>query len=350
MKTTTYTDHPIGLPNVWTNRLYNPHTHFVRSLYYVDEELKRAVEMAIRLNRPLLLTGEPGTGKTLLANAIAYDLHKLNSDFLEHPLIFTCQTSSVAKDLFYTYDALAHFYDANHSGQAERPNPMGYIYPSALGQAIALTNPKEVGEPQFLSRSRNHEGEPYSQCHHSVVLIDEIDKAPRDFPNDLLYSIEKQWFEVKETRHIVHRPQGTDYRIVVVITSNTEKMLPKPFLRRCVFYHIDFPSRDKLLHIIRRQLRLDSDQHNRLTLTYEELVDHFEYIRTLALKKQPGPAELIDWLRILELDGLIREGGFKAPSLTETDKQTLLLSYSTLAKTKEDLRILKKHIDNLIKA
>lgn len=153
--------------------------------YLVDEGLRHAAEVAFALRQPLLLMGEPGTGKTRFAEKLAYELAKKNPEsgfrFTDKPLVFNTKTNSSARDLFYTYDALAHFQSANirrDSGQAA-PSTADFIALQAYGRAVAQTNPAAVQHPRL------REGllpDPAA----SVVLIDEIDKAPRDFPNDLL--------------------------------------------------------------------------------------------------------------------------------------------------------------------
>ncbi|MEM9986791.1 MAG: AAA family ATPase, partial [Bacteroidota bacterium] len=153
--------------------------------YVLTKKLADAVEVALALEQPLLITGEPGTGKTGLAYRIAHDLHEASQgNFAEKPLTFVTQTTSVAQDLFYYYDALSHFHDANlkTADQSAAPQVANYIELRALGKAIALTNPAQAQtyfhspEDQALAqKTQNH-----------VVLIDEIDKAPRDFPNNLL--------------------------------------------------------------------------------------------------------------------------------------------------------------------
>jgi len=333
-------NHQIRLPESWGKSIEEG---FVPQNYFLSKELKRAVELAIQLNKPLLVTGEPGTGKTLLAKRITYDLHKLDPEFLPEPLVFTCHTTSVADDLFYTYDALSHFYDAHHNDSGQKPDIMNYIKPAALGEAIALTNPSEVKNGRFLGRCRLKDGaRKHNHCRHSVVLIDEIDKTPRDFPNDLLYRIEEQEFEIKENRYVVRRPSNAKHRIVTIITSNTEKMLPKPFLRRCLFFHIPFPSEEELLEIVKRQSSLSE----RNLPSFEAIIQHFHTIRKAILKKRPGTAELIDWLKVLEIYGLIDMLGQKKVTLTEESRELLRMSYATLAKTKEDLKTIESIIES----
>ena len=127
------------------------------------------------------------------------------------------------------------------------------------------------------------------------MLIDEIDKAPRDFPNDILNEIEHLTFTVRETGQSF--TAGPEYRPILVLTSNSEKNLPDAFLRRCIFYHISFPSRERLREIVTRRLGLDS----RLTpQVLEHALDHFEEIRSLSLAKKPATAECLAWLRVLQ--------------------------------------------------
>lgn len=291
--------------------------------YIIDEGLRNAVEVAIALNQPLLLTGEPGTGKTKLAWKLAYELSKAKGDFtfLDKPLVFNTKTSSSAKDLFYIYDALGHFQAANIKREASQkaPQTADFIELQAMGKAIALTNPKGFDTGKFKTDLGD---KPQS----SVVLIDEVDKAPRDFPNDLLHEIENQEFQIKELdNYPVQR--GDRQRIVVILTSNSEKNLPDAFLRRCVFYHIPFPDDQQLLAIAKAQLGGATTYTDKLL---EELISKFALIRQRAVRKPPATAELISWLRILELN--------KVFDMKEDEKLTQMRdNLSILVKTKEDL-------------
>src|SRR5262249_41495666 len=186
-------------------------------LYIADKGLSDAVNVALILGQPLLVTGEPGTGKTQLAASIACELE------LPPPLLFVAKTTSTAKDLFYRYDALTHFHDSHfRQGQLAMES---YIAYEALGLAILLSLPVADGDPLLPPHLRG------KGPTRSVVLIDEIDKAPRDLPNDVLNEIETLSFTVRETGRSVTASSG--YRPVVVITSNSEKNLPDAFLRRC---------------------------------------------------------------------------------------------------------------------
>ncbi|MEM0993907.1 MAG: AAA family ATPase [Bacteroidota bacterium] len=158
-------------------------TTFKTDDYILHEALESAVEVALALGQPLLLTGEPGTGKTKLAYKVAADL--AGDGFAPKPLVFNTKTTSLARDLFYTYDAVAHFQAANikRSESDEAPETADFIELQALGKAIALSHPKAV------DRDKIREQLP-TQPQNSVVLIDEIDKAPRDFTNDILNEIE----------------------------------------------------------------------------------------------------------------------------------------------------------------
>jgi MoxR-like ATPase len=288
--------------------------------YLADAGLRNAVNVALSLGQPLLLTGEPGTGKTQLAASVAYEFG------LPSPLVFNVKTTSAAKDLFYHYDAMRHFHDSHFGGNTLRVDD--YISYEAFGLAILLA--KESAEAdQFLPPWHRGRGPT-----RSVVLIDEIDKAPRDLPNDVLNEIEEMSFTVKETRRTF--TADARCRPILVLTSNSEKNLPDAFLRRCVFYHIPFPDEERLRKIIERRLpRSSAFTPHMIENTIKEFV---RIRRTLDLKKQPATAELLGWIRIL-CDLQIDVGNLKPGQM-----ESVLMSYSVLAKTKDDLELLQRQI------
>ncbi len=290
---------------------FNPET------YRLSEELAAAVEVAIQLGLPLLITGEPGTGKTRLAWKIAHDLA------LGEPLVFNTKTTSAAQDLFYTYDALRHFHDAGvaKSGGEKSPDAKSYITLQALGKAIAQTNDKS----EFVKNT------PKS----SVVLIDEIDKAPRDFPNDILNEIENYEFKIKELpeRPLIKKQEGQ--RIITIMTSNSEKNLPDAFLRRVLFFHIPFPSTKELEAIAASHLGEDS------AYTDTAFINHFKEIRD-TVRRKPATAELLTWLKVLDMHNFLEKGELDFDNLNEEQKMILKTSYSVLAKTTEDLKSLRE--------
>jgi MoxR-like ATPase len=273
-------------------------------LYTPSEQLKDAVNVALALGQPLLVTGEPGTGKTQLAYHIAHFFG------LGAPLVFTAQTTSLAKDLFYTYDALGHFqYNQNHkTALSTEEIEEQFIYYNALGNAI-------------------------KQNKRMVVLIDEIDKAPRDLPNDILFAIENLTFRVKEINQSF---QADDrYRPIIIITSNSEKNLPDAFMRRVVYHHITFPGPGDLLHILNQKT-------DDIPLTdLQRLIHHFFKIRNLNLRKPPSTAELIYWVLLLQKVNFPLGKIDKVLSLKE--RNLLLSTYAVLAKNKEDLDLLNNY-------
>ena len=190
--------------------------------YLLDGDLLDAVNVALLLGQPLLVTGEPGTGKTGLAHRIAWEL-----GYSDRALVFNTKSTSTARDLLYTFDVMGHFHSPHIPGASKEARD--YLRFGALGQAIVHSLKLE----QVRSLLRSQEAEEYPGPRRSVVLIDEIDKAPRDFPNDLLHEIDTMKFRAPElTEHEIAADPAL--RPVVVITSNSERNLPDAFLRRCV--------------------------------------------------------------------------------------------------------------------
>ena len=291
--------------------------------YLADPGLRDAVNVALTLGQPLLLTGEPGTGKTQLAYSLAYELN------LPPPLVFNTKTTSTARDLFYRYDALGHFHDAHiksATAKSARPDPEKYVVYEALGLAILLSQEPKEADPFLPEPLRGHGPT------RSVVLLDEIDKAPRDLPNDVLNEMENMSFQVHETGRSFLSSAG--FRPIVILTSNSEKNLPDAFLRRCIFYHIQFPDRPRLREIVNRRLLLAD---NFTSVMLETALHHFEEIRKLELRKKPATAELLSWLRILQKLGLAPANGGPQPA-------SLVTTYSALAKNQSDRDSIVRHL------
>lgn len=276
-------------------------------LYQPSPELADAINVALRLGLPLLLTGEPGTGKTQLADHLAWYFN------LGEPLVFPAQTTSTATDLFYQYDALGHFqYSQNHREALDTDElERRFIRYRALGEAIRANQRR-------------------------VVLIDEIDKAPRDLPNDVLDAIDRLRFYVPElNRWYQAQPEN---RPVVVMTSNSEKNLPDAFLRRVVYFHIEFPTPEAMLAIVAARLHKASEDELR------PAIDHFYRLRndrSYRLNKYPATAELLQWVFYLRDVGFPFNKLKNIATLSKAERALLRTSYSILAKTKEDLERLK---------
>ncbi len=294
--------------------------------YIADLGLRDACNVSLLLGQPLLLTGEAGTGKTQFAYSLAWELG------FEPPLKFETKSNSTARDLFYTYDALKRFQDAQSGGVSL--SPLDYITYQALGLAILRTkDPSEVQE--FLPSDFQFSGKT-----RSVVLIDEVDKASRDFPNDLLNELDSDmYFRIPELRNekIAVDP---DLQPILIITSNSEKDLPDAFLRRCVYYNVPFPERERLEEIVANRLGLYVGDSSPLL---KSILDLFDRLRSpqSGLRKKPSTAELLSWLltlRSLEYD-------------TNTDsvqKDVILRTLSSLVKTAEDQEIARKIVNQWI--
>lgn len=230
-----------------------------RGRYLAPPDLVSAVNAALAVEQPLLVTGKAGTGKTVLAYSIAAELE------LEIET-FAVRSDHQGRDLLYEFDNLQRFYDAQNKDPRARERE-NYLRYGALGKA-------------FRSPSRK------------VVLIDEIDKAPRDFPNDLLNALDRMELRIPE----LDRAETALQRPFVVITSNRESQLPDPFLRRCVFHHIQPPDKDRLLEILDERLG-----HLDLPRTFSErIVRRFVELRDVpGLLKEPTTSEMLTWARIL---------------------------------------------------
>lgn len=232
------------------------------STYVATEELKNAVNVSIALEKPLLIKGEPGTGKTMLAEAIAESLDmKL--------VIWSIKSTTKAQDGLYVYDTVQRLYDSQF-GEGDVADIKQYIKLGKLGEAF--TSDKQV-----------------------VLLIDEIDKADLEFPNDLLWELDKMEFYINETKETIK----TKTRPIVIITSNAEKELPDAFLRRCIFHYIEFPDEEKMRDIIKVHYGgIDGK-------LVDSVCEAFYKLREMDdLQKKPSTSELLDWIQALMLAGV----------------------------------------------
>ena len=293
----------IDLPIIERDTAINNPVNYLPSQGLID-----AVNVSLALGLPLLLTGEPGTGKTQLAHHIAW-IFKLSK-----PLIFNAQTSSTVKDIFYKYDALGHFQHSQTNAEVLNPAAIEnrFITYHSLGKAI-------------------------KENKRFVVLMDEIDKAPRDLPNDILAALEDLAFDVPEIGKSYKASE--ENKPIIIMTSNSEKNLPDAFLRRVAFYHIPFPDAKQLLAILKTKTSSLSNTN------LQAIISHFENIRaTTDLRKKPATAELIHWALLLQKLKFDTNKLNHPEKCSNAEQQQLQMSYAVLAKTKEDLASLKNMI------
>jgi MoxR-like ATPase len=230
--------------------------------YVASEELLASVNVAIALAKPLLIKGEPGTGKTMLARAVAESLGK-------KLIIWNIKSTTKAQDGLYMYDTIQRLYDGQF-GEEGVDDIARYIKLGKLGEA-------------------------FESDEQVILLIDEIDKADLEFPNDLLWELDQMEFYIHETKRTVKAKQ----RPIVIITSNAEKELPDAFLRRCIFHYIDFPDEALMSEIVK--VHFPNIEENLL----KNAMDVFYWIRSIRdIRKKPSTSELIDWLNALQRNGI----------------------------------------------
>lgn len=264
--------------------------------YVATDELKMAVNAAITLQKPLLIKGEPGTGKTMLAEQVAQSLGR-------KIISWNIKSTTKAQQGLYEYDAVSRLRDSQ-LGDDRVHDVANYIVKGKLWDAF-----ESDGETP-------------------VLLIDEIDKADIEFPNDLLHELDKMEFYVYETQQTVKAVN----RPIVIITSNNEKELPDAFLRRCFFHYIDFPSKDTMIDIVNVHY-----PNLKQELLKEALEVFFEVREVTGLKKKPSTSELLDWIRLLvaeDMDGNALKNRNKASAIPPL--------YGALLKNEQDVQLLEK--------
>ena len=230
--------------------------------YVASPELMHAVNVAIALEKPLLIKGEPGTGKTMLAEAISEALGK-------NLIIWSIKSTTKAKDGLYVYDTVQRLYDSQFN-EGNVADIKKYIKPGKVGEA-------------FLAEEQ------------PILLIDEIDKADLEFPNDLLWELDKMEFYIPETKETVRATK----RPIVIITSNAEKELPDAFLRRCIFHYIAFPDPETMRDIVSVHFPNIEDS------LVEQALQSFYSLRAMKeIQKKPSTSELLDWIKALSISGI----------------------------------------------
>jgi MoxR-like ATPase len=304
----------------------------LNDVYKPSDELLAAVNTALFLKRPLLLSGDPGTGKTECADFVARQLNALYPYVFSSnkALRFDTKSGSQSTDLFYSYDAVSHFGDKSNTPKES------FISFNAFGVALLGTNSFDSRMKRFV----NYEKEVFVKNgpFGSVVLIDEIDKAPRDFPNDLLAELEKPPFKfnIKELPGFSVE-QDTRYPVFTIITSNNEKGLPDAFLRRCVFHHISFPTTKELLEIVKANLQTEHPH-------FESAIEKFAELRQKNLAKKPATSELIDWIACLQEKHLLNSNMENWKGADALYKTKLVETLGIITKSGADFETVRKEI------
>ncbi|MCJ8294419.1 MAG: MoxR family ATPase [Colwellia sp.] len=261
--------------------------------YIASDELRLAVNAAITLEKPLLIKGEPGTGKTQLAEELA---KSLNCKLYQWHI----KSTTKAQQGLYEYDAVSRLRDSQLGD--EKVNDIGnYIIKGKLWQAF-----EEEQRP--------------------ILLIDEIDKADIEFPNDLLQELDKMEFFVYETQQVIKAKQ----RPIIIITSNNEKELPDAFLRRCFFHYIKFPTKTEMQQIIDVH-----HPHVKQDLLKQTLDVFFELRELKGMKKKPSTSELIDWLKLLMADDIAQE-------VLMDNKSDIIPLFGALLKNEQDVSLIER--------
>lgn len=296
-----------------------------------------AVNVALVLRAPLLVAGEPGSGKTQLAYGIANELGR------PAPMKFVTKSTSQAQDLLYVYDAVQHF-RAGQTGVAR--DVREFIDYSALGLAILLGLPLEQRRAFLAPSLFAAELAPTAvqaalrapEPQQAVVLVDEIDKAARDFPNDLLTEVETLTFRIPELGGAQTPAPAPSYRPIIVVTTNSERPLPDAFLRRCVYVHLECPSGEHLDAILASRLE---DLFAASSILLRDARRLFEQVRAQGvLDKNPGLAELIQFLQALAASGADTDLPIAA------QREPIVRALPTLAKSTLDHQRLRAVVDS----
>ncbi len=233
--------------------------------YVASEDLLRSVNIAMALEKPLLIKGEPGTGKTMLAEAVRDALGK-------ELIIWNIKSTTKAQDGLYVYDTVQRLYDSQ----------------------FGTDGVEEIAKYIKLGKL----GEAFSREEQVILLIDEIDKADLEFPNDLLWELDKMEFYIPETKETVQAKK----RPIVIITSNAEKDLPDAFLRRCIFHYIAFPDKEMMKEIVNAHYEALEN-----TLLEASLQAFYELRDLHTIVKKPTTSELLDWIQALHIGGIPAE-------------------------------------------